>query len=271
VLANPWAWLQYVHTMSGAVITGAFVMSALGAFYVLSGRHMDCGRIFIRCGVTAGLIACVFQIFPSGDFHGRYVAHHQPATTAAMEALFHSQAGAPVVLMGQPDVERQRIDNPLAVNNALSFLIYGTTKAEVAGLDRFPKQDWPTNIPLLYFSYHVMAGLGTLFVALMLIAALLLWKGSLFRTRWVLWCLMLAFPFPYIANTAGWMTAEIGRQPWLVYGLVRTVDGSSANISAANGLFTLLGYMGLYTMLSAFLLFLFHRQIEQGPEGGGEA
>jgi len=268
VLANPWAWLQYVHTMSGAVITGAFVMAALGAFYVLSGRHLECGRIFIRCGVIAGLLACVFQIFPSGDLHGRYVAHHQPATTAAMEALFHSQAGAPVVLMGQPDVERQRIDNPIAVNDALSFLIYGTTKAEVAGLDHFPKQDWPTNIPLLYFSYHVMAGLGTLFVALMLAAGLLLWKGSLFRTRWLLWCLMLSFPFPYIANTAGWMTAEIGRQPWLVYGLVRTADGSSANISAANGLFTLLGYMGLYTMLSAFLLFLFHRQIEQGPEGG---
>jgi cytochrome d ubiquinol oxidase subunit I len=185
-----------------------------------------------------------------------------------MEALFHSRAGAPVVLMGQPDVERQRIDNPIAVNDALSFLIYGATKAEVAGLDRFPKQDWPTNIPLLYFSYHVMAGLGTLFVALMLIAGLLLWRGSLFRTRWVLWCLMLSFPFPYIANTAGWMTAEIGRQPWLVYGLVRTADGFSSNISAGNGLFTLLGYLGLYALLSVFLLFLLYRQIEEGPEGG---
>lgn len=265
VLANPWAWLQYVHTMSGAVITGAFAMAAVGAFYVLSGRHADCGRIFVRCGVTAGLIASAFQIFPSGDLHGRYVARHQPVTTAAMEALFHSQAGAPVVIMGQPDVERQRIDNPIVLNDALSFLIYGTTKAEVAGLDRFPKQDWPTNIPLLYFSYHVMAGLGTLFVALMLTAGLLLWKGSLFRTRWVLWCLMLAFPFPYIANTAGWLTAEIGRQPWLVYGLVRTQDGFSSNVSAANGLFTLLGYMGLYALLSVFVLFLLYRQIEQGP------
>jgi cytochrome d ubiquinol oxidase subunit I len=112
-----------------------------------------------------------------------------------------------------------------------------------------------------------MAGLGTMFVALMAIAGLLLWRGSLFRTRWVLWCLMLSFPFPYIANTAGWMTAEIGRQPWLVYGLVRTADGYSKNISAGNGLFTLLGYMGLYALLSVFILFLLRRQIEEGPGG----
>jgi cytochrome d ubiquinol oxidase subunit I len=193
------------------------------------------------------------------------MAFHQPATTAGMEGLFHSEAGAPIVLMGQPDVEHRRIDNPLIVNKALSFLIYGTTRAQVRGLDQFPEQDWPTNIPLLYFSYHVMAGLGTLFVGIMALATFLLWRGMLFHTRWMLWILMLAFPFPYIANTAGWFTAEVGRQPWLVYGLLRTAEGVSPNVSAANGLFTLLGYMGIYALLSVFLLFLFQRQIHQGP------
>jgi cytochrome d ubiquinol oxidase subunit I len=268
VLLNPWALIQYIHTMSGAVVTGAFVMAATGAFYVLRRQHEQHARSFVRVGVIAGAIACMFQIFPSGDMHGRYMAAHQPATTAAMEALFESQAGAPLVILGQPDVERRRIDNPLVVNKALSFLIYGTTAAEVKGLDQFPREQWPTNIPLLYFAYHVMAGLGTMFVAIMLLSLFLLWRGALWRSRWMLWILMLAFPFPYIANTAGWMAAEIGRQPWLVYGLLRTVEGPSRNVSAANTLFTLLGFMGLYALLAIFVLFLLRRQIELGPEAG---
>ncbi|HTS76408.1 MAG TPA: cytochrome ubiquinol oxidase subunit I [Bryobacteraceae bacterium] len=266
VLLNPWAWIQYAHTVSGAVITGAFVMAATGAFYLLSGMHQEHARIFVRCGVVTALIFSALQIFPTGDVHGRYMANHQPVTTAAMEALFTSGPGAPIVIFGQPDVEHRRIDNPLAVNDVLSFLIYGTPKAVVTGLSAFPETDWPTNIPLLYFAYHVMAGLGTIFVALALVAAFLLWRGALFHTRWALWCLMLAFPFAYIANTAGWMTAELGRQPWLVYGLLRTQDGYSSNVSAANGLFTLLGFMGLYALLSIFLLLLIYRQIEKGPE-----
>jgi cytochrome d ubiquinol oxidase subunit I len=270
LLLNPWAWIQYAHTMCGAVTTGAFVMAAVGAFYVLSRKHEEQGRIFLRLGVTAGLIATIAQIFPTGDVHGRYMAQHQPATTAGMEALFHSQPGAPLVIIGQPDVEKKRIDNPLVANKVLSLLIYGTTTAEVAGLDKFPVEDWPTNIPLLFFGYHVMAGLGTIFVALMGAAAFALWRGALFRARWLLWCLMLAFPLPYIANTAGWFTAEIGRQPWLVYGLLRTEHGASPNVSAGNGIFTLLGFMGVYTLLSIFILFLQYRQIEQGPTAGAD-
>jgi cytochrome d ubiquinol oxidase subunit I len=244
-------------------------MAAVGAFYLLANRHGEAGRIFVRIGVIAGIAASMFQIFPSGDMHGKYMAAHQPATTAAMEALFHSTAGAPMVILGQPNMEKQTIDNPIVVNKALSFLIYGTTSAEVKGLDQFPPQDWPTNVPLLYFSYHVMAGLGTLFVAIMAVSALLLWKRALFGARWMLWILMLAFPFPYIANTAGWLTAEVGRQPWLVYGLLRTEQGFSANVSAANTLFTLLGFMGMYALLSIFVMFLLARQIRQGPEDAG--
>jgi cytochrome bd ubiquinol oxidase subunit I len=270
VLLNPWALIQYVHTMSGAVVTGAFVMAATGAFYLLRGRHLDYGRLFVKTGVIAGLVASLFQIFPSGDLHGRYMAFHQPVTTAAMEALFHSQEGAPMVILGQPDVERRRIDNPLVVNKALSFLIYGTSRAQVRGLDQYPQTEWPTNIPLLYFSYHVMAGLGTLFAGITVLSALMLRRGRLFRSRAMVWALMLAFPFPYIANTAGWLTAEVGRQPWLVYGLLRTSEGFSSNVSAANGLFTLLGYMGIYAMLSLLIVFLVGRLIAGGPEARAE-
>ncbi len=138
LLLNPWALLQYAHNMSGAVITAAFVMCSVGAFYVLENRFSDHGKIFLRVGVIAGVISCIAQIFPTGDLHGRYLAKHQPASIAAMEGLFSSQSGAPIILMGQPDEETQSIDNPIVVNDMLSFLIYGTKRAEVKGLDQFP-------------------------------------------------------------------------------------------------------------------------------------
>ncbi len=265
LLFNPWALLQYAHNMSGAVITAAFVMSAVGAYYLVEEKFVEYGRIFVRLGVITGLVFCILQIFPTGDLHGRYLAKHQPVTTAAMEGLFKTESGAPIVIMGQPDEEHQRIDNPFIVNKALSFLIYGTTTAEVKGLNEFPRDEWPTNIPLLYYSYHIMAGLGTIFVAIMITAVFLLWRKKLFQSRWMLWVLMLSLPFPYIANTAGWMTAEIGRQPWLVYGLMRTTEGYSKYVNAGNGLFTLLGFMGIYSLLAILFLFLFQREVTHGP------
>jgi cytochrome d ubiquinol oxidase subunit I len=262
---NPWGLLQFAHNMSGAVITGAFVMAAVGAFYLLDGKFTEYGRIFLRIGVPAGVICSILQIFPTGDLQGRYLAKKQPVTTAAMEGLFKTESGAPVVILGQPDEEHQRIDNPLVANGVLSFLLYGTMAAEVKGLNEFPKDQWPTNIPLLYYSYHIMAGLGTLFVAVMALASFLMWRGRLYQSRWMLWIILLSLPFPYIANTAGWMTAEVGRQPWLVYGLMRTTQGYSKYVHAGNGLFSLLGFMGLYTVLAILFLFLMHREIENGP------
>jgi cytochrome d ubiquinol oxidase subunit I len=233
---------------------------------VLENQFSESGKIFLRVGVIAGLISCITQIFPTGDLHGRYMAKHQPASVAAMEGLFHTQRGAGIVLMGQPDEAKQTIDNPLVVNNVLSFLIYGTTKAEVQGLDKIPRDQWPEPLPLLYYAYHIMAGLGTYFALLMLVAGFLLWRRKLFATRWILWPLMLSFPLPYIANTAGWMTAEIGRQPWIVYGLIRTDQGYSKYVSAGNGLFTLLGFMGMYSLLSILFIVLVYRIIASGPQ-----
>ena len=266
LLLNPWAILQYMHNMTGAVITGSFVMAAVGAFYLLEGKNEEYGRIFLKVGVIAGVVSSILIIFPTGDLAGKYVAQNQPAAIAAMEGLFSSQVGAPIVLMGQPNEETGQIDNPIVVNDVLSFLIYGTTKAEVKGLDQFPRDQWPTALPLLFYSYHIMAGLGTWFVLLMLVSAFLLWRGRLATSRWVLWALLLSFPLPYIANTAGWMTAELGRQPWLIYGLMRTSEGFSDTVSASNGLFTLLGFMGLYTLLGLLFTVLVYREIDNGPE-----
>jgi len=265
LVLNPWAWWQYAHNMCGAVITGTFVMASVGAFYLLWGKYEEHGRIFVRVGVTVGIVASIIQLFPTGDGQGRLLAHKQPTTLAAMEALFESSNNAPLVLIGQPDVPQRKIDNPLVLPGMLSFLTYRRWEAEVRGLNAFPPDTWPDNIPLLYYSYHIMVGLGTMFIAIMVVSAFLLWRGSLFRARWMLWVLLLSLPFPYIANTAGWMTAEIGRQPWLVYGLMRTADGYSKMVSAGNGLFTLLGFMGMYMVLGILFLFLVRREIENGP------
>jgi len=206
------------------------------------------------------------QVFPTGDMHGRYTAKNQPAAIAGMEGLFHTERGAPIVILGQPDVEQQKIDNPLAVNDVLSFLIYGTFSSEVQGLDQTPRDQWPTTLPLLFYAYHIMAGLGTYFIALMGLAGLLLWRGQLYTARWILWPILLSFPLPYIANTAGWLCAEIGRQPWVVYGLVRTSAGYSTHIDAGTSLFTLLGFLGMYSLLSILWIVMLYNFIQSGPQ-----
>ena len=265
LVLNRWAWAQYAHNMSGAMITGSFAMAALGAFYLLSRKHEEHGHIFIRTGVIAGIVFSLLQLFPTGDLQGRAVANYQPATLAGMEGLFQTEKAAHLVIIGQPDVEQQKLDNPLSIHGMLSFLTYRRWAAEVKGLDAFPREQWPDNIPLLYYSYHIMVGLGTIFIAIMLVSAWLLWRHKLMQARWMLWVLMISFPLPYIANTAGWITAEVGRQPWLVYGLMRTAHGFSPMVSAGNGWFTLIGFMGMYTILSLLFVFLVLREIERGP------
>ncbi len=268
LLLNPWALAQYAHNMLGAVQTGCFVMAAVGAFYLLAKRDPLYGRTFVRTGVSVGVIAAILQLVPTGDMQGKMIAQHQPPTLAAMEGLFVSQEGAPLAILGQPDVEKRQLDNPLEIPRMLSFLTYKRWSAQVHGLDAFPQDQWPDKIELLYYSYHVMVGLGTIFIAVMVISVFLLWRKKLFESRWMLWILMLSVPLPYIANTAGWMTAELGRQPWLIYGLMRTVHGASPLVGAGNAWFTLLGFMGMYTLLSILWLFLIFREIERGPEPG---
>lgn len=266
LLLNPWILWQYTHNMVASVVTASFVMAGLGAFYLLSRQSVAYGRMFVRVGVVAGLIGAVLLGFPTGDRQSMMVAQYQPATLAAMEGLFQTSNAASLALIGQPDMEKMRLDNPIEVAHGLSFLTLRSWEGKVKGLDAFPRDQWPDNIPLLYFSYHIMVGLGSMMVLVMGLAAVLLPRGKIYKTKPMLWALMLAFPFPYIATTFGWMTAEIGRQPWLIYGLLRTEHGASPTVSAGNGIFTLLGFMGMYALLGCLFLFLIWREVEQGPE-----
>jgi len=265
LVLNPWAWSQVAHALNAGLITGSFVMSAVGAYYLLSQKHPEQGRIFVRLGVIAALTASFLQLYPLGDTEGRLVARHQAVTLAAMEGLFETQPGAPLVILGQPNVAERKIDNPIVIPGALSFLTWRSWHAEVHGLNHVPQENWPDNVPLLYYVYHIMVGLGTFFIAISVIACFLLWRNQLYNSRWMLWIWLLAAPFPYMANTAGWMTAEFGRQPWLVYGLLRTADGYSTLVAAGNGWFSFLGFCGMYTVLGMLFLFLVLREIARGP------
>ncbi|HEY6542712.1 MAG TPA: cytochrome ubiquinol oxidase subunit I [Ktedonobacteraceae bacterium] len=265
VMTNFWILPQYLHAMSGAVVTGAFMMTGLGAYYLLARRDIDYGRMFVTLGVIIGLISGFFQLFPSGDMEGSQVAKYQPTKLAAMEGLFQTQAGAGIVILGQPDVSKGTIDNPIIVPNVLSFLTYRRWTAVVQGLNTFPADQRPDAVEMLYYSYHIMVGLGTIFIAIMGLALLLLWRRRLFQSRWMLWILMLATPFPYIANTAGWFTAELGRQPWIVFGMLRTVNGSSPLLSTGNIIFTLLGFAGIYLLLGLLYVILVVFEALKGP------
>jgi cytochrome bd ubiquinol oxidase subunit I len=266
-LLNPWAWVQLLHNQMAALVTGSFVVTAIGAFYMLRKLHPTQARLYLRAGTLTALIASILVAFPSGDQQAKMVGRYQPVTLAGMEGKFNGGRDAGVALIGQPNVATHRLDNPIEVPGALSFLAYGTFQSFVHGLDEYPTQDWPDNLELLYYSFHIMITLGTIFIVLMSYAAFQRWRGRLETSTWFLWVLMLAFPFPYIANTLGWMTSELGRQPWLIYGLFRTRDGYSKVVSGGDTVFTLIGFVGLYFVLGLLFLFLAGREIDHGPEG----
>jgi len=265
VLSNGWITPQYFHTMGGAVITGAFVMAGLGAYYLLLRQHRPYARLFVKLGVVVGLVATILQVFPTGDAEGRQVTALQPTKLAAMEGLFQTAQGASIVILGQPNVQTQTIDNAIAIPQVLGILTYRRWNAEVQGLDAFPRNLWPDAIALLFYSYHIMVGLGTLLPAVMAVAAFLLWRRRLFDSRWALWLLLLATPFPFIANIAGWLTAELGRQPWVVFGLLHTADGVSPLLTTGNVLFSLIGFAGMYTVVSILWLVVMAQEIVRGP------
>jgi cytochrome d ubiquinol oxidase subunit I len=200
-LLNPWACVEFAHNQMAALVTGSFVVTAVGAFYALRKVHSMQASLYLRAGTLTALIASILVAFPTGDQQVKMVGKHQPVTLAAMEGRFVGGPRAGVALIGQPNITARRLDNPIEVPGALSFLAYGTFQSYVHGLEEYPADAWPDNIELLYYSFHLMITLGTIFIILMGYATFQNWRGQLASSNSLLWLLMLAFPFPYIANT----------------------------------------------------------------------
>jgi len=266
VLTNPFAIWQYTHVISAAILTGGFLVAGIGAYYLLSRRDEAFGRRFVRSGAIVAFIFSLLVVYPTGDRNAANVTEYQPIKLVAMEGLFESTHGAPLAIIGMPDVKNRALIDPILVPDVLSFLAYGNFNANVKGLNAYATELWPP-VDLVYFGYHVMVGLGTILQGVALIAVALLWRKWLFETRWrwVLWLLMLAIPFPYIANEAGWVTAEVGRQPWIIYGLMKTAEGTSPTVVTSETIFTLLGFAGMYFLLGVLFLYLVLREIAAGP------
>jgi cytochrome bd ubiquinol oxidase subunit I len=265
LLGNPFLWWQYLHVINAAILTAAIVMASVGAYYLLSAKHTEFGRLSVALGVAVGAVFALTQLFPTGDMDGRNVTAHQALKLATMEGLFETRYGAPLAIIGMPDTTQRTLLDPVELPDVLSFLAYGSFRAEVRGLNDYPRDLWPP-VQLTYYAYHIMVGLGTIFIAVLLLGVVLWWRGALFTARWFLWVLMLLLPFPYIANEAGWVTTEVGRQPWLVYGLLRTAAGASPTVVAGEAIFTLLGFAGMYALIGLLSLFLALRLVLQGPE-----
>jgi len=267
LFSNPWLLPAFLHNQIASVATSSFVVASIGAFYILRNKNVEYGKLFLKTGVIFGLVSSVLLAFPTGDWNAKNVAKHQPATFAAMEGIFETEeTGAEIVLIGQPNMVEKKLDNKIAVPNILSFLTYQEWDKQIQGMDQFKEDELPDNVPALYYAYHIMVGLGTIFIGVMGLAAFFLWKNKLYRIKPLLWTIMFLFPFPYIANITGWYTAELGRQPYLVYGLLKTSDGISPTVSSGNTLFTLLGFVALYMLLGLLFLVLVGKTINEGPK-----
>jgi cytochrome d ubiquinol oxidase subunit I len=267
LLTNPWLPWQYAHNMSGAALTGAFALTGIGALYALLDRHPEFSRVCLSTGAVGALIFCTLQIFPTGDQHARRVARDQPSSFAAMEALFETEKGAPLVIIGTPNTRTRRLESTIAMPKALSFLTSRRWDAQLTGLNDIPPDQWPDSIPLVYYAYHIMVGLGTILFAVAALSVLALPRGRLYRSRTLQWLLLLSLPLSYVANIAGWTVAETARQPWVVFGLMRTAAGASPESVVSSGatLFTLLGFLGLYSFLGIGYVLLVVRIVARGP------
>ncbi|MCD8404559.1 cytochrome ubiquinol oxidase subunit I [Tenacibaculum dicentrarchi] len=267
LFTNPWLLPAFLHNQVASVTTSAFVVASIGAFYILRNKNLEYGKLLLKTGVIFGFIASLLLAFPTGDLNAKNVAKYQPASFAAMEGIFETEeAGAEIVLIGQPNMVEKKLDNKISVPNILSFLTYQEWDKQVPGMDQFKKEELPDNVPALYYSYHIMVGLGTIFIGIMGLAVFFLYRKKLYTFKPLLWVLMFLAPFPYIANITGWYTAELGRQPYLVYGLLKTSDGISPTVSSGNTLFTLLGFVALYMLLGILFLLLVGKTIHQGPK-----
>ncbi len=262
---NPSSVHRLVHTLIGAYILGGFLAMSISAYYMLKGRHLEFARKTFFLGL---IVATVFSFAApiSGHFQAVTVAETQPAKLAAFEGHYKTgDRGTPLNIVGMVDEQSEEVRYELGIPGMLSWLVHGDSSKPVTGLDAFPPSDRPP-VASSFYAYHLMIGLGIFFVLLCLVAWVFYWKRALFTTRWLLWAFVFAVIGPMAANQVGWVAAEVGRQPWIVYNLLRTEDAVSKAVKADQVLFSIV----LFTVIYVFLLLLWfsvlNRKIKHGPE-----
>jgi len=259
---NPSSMIRLAHTVLGAWQAGAFLVLSVSAYYLLRRRHVDFAKASIRIGLVVALFASLGSLI-TGHESGLVVGKYQPAKLAAMEGHYPASAPAGLTLFGWVDEERERFVG-VSIPGLLSFLIHGDASKPVTGLHAFPRQDRPPVNPV-FQTYHAMVGIGTALIGLSLLGAFLWWRGRLFETRWLLWVFVFAVLGPQAANQLGWFTAEVGRQPWIVYELMRTTDAVSPTVTASQVLASLVMFLMIYLALFMLFIYLLDHKIRSGP------
>ena len=261
---NPSTLPRYTHTVMASVAVASFLLVGTGAWYLLKHRHFDIARRSIRLGLVIAVIASV-GMFLTGDFSSRQVANTQPVKFAAMQGLFESTADAPMVVFELPPSQDSEAPGPvIEVPSLLSLLTHGDVNATIAGLTAFAKDLWPP-VAITFLAYHNMVVLGTIMLLVMALGAFLWWRGRLDRSPKWLWLAVIATPAPLLAVELGWATAEVGRQPWIVTGLMKTADGVSPNVGTFDVAVSLVMFVGIYVVLAALWLYLLRRVLMAGP------
>jgi cytochrome d ubiquinol oxidase subunit I len=255
---------RFTHTIMSALAVGSFVMVGTAAWYLLKNRHRDVALRSLKLGLVVALVSSV-GMFLTGDTHSRQVADTQPVKFAAMNGLFETSSGVPMILFAFPPSQEGPSDLPsLAIPNLTSLLTTGDPNGEITGLSEFPSDEWPP-VAATFSTYHLMVGLGTAMLLVMAVGVFAWWRGKFDAWRWWLVLAVVITPAPLLAVQLGWATAEIGRQPWIVYGLMRTVDGVSPIVSAPEVFASLLGFGAVYLALGVLWLFLLSRRLKIGP------
>ncbi len=259
---NPSAMVRFSHTVNGAFIQGSFLIISVAAYYLIKKRHIDFAKRSIAAALIVAAIASVSQLF-LGHWHAKVVAEHQPAKLAAFEGQYQTTDNAALALIGFTHAEKEETV-AIQIPGMLSWLIYGDVNGEVTGLNEFPREDWPP-VAIVFQTYHIMVALGMFFIAFTLFSLFLLIRKKLFQTTWVLKIMVIAVVLPVIANQLGWVSAEVGRQPWVVYGLMRTSEGISASVTAPEVWTSLILFFIVYTLLFFVWLYVMDREIKHGP------
>jgi cytochrome d ubiquinol oxidase subunit I len=261
---NPSFLDRISHVYMGAWQAGAFLVLSVSAFYLLRRKHQEFARASMRIALVLAVFSSVLQLVTGHD-SALGVAKTQPAKLAAYEGHFEAEAPADLYLVGWVDEANQRTMG-LAVPGLLSWMVHGSASTPVTGLNAFAPEDRPP-VNLVFQSYHFMVGVGMLLILVALVSVFYWWRGSLFETRWLLWVLVFSVLGPQIANQLGWMSAEVGRQPWIVYDLLRTSDALSPAVSAGDVLTSLILFGLVYLLLFILFVYLLNEKIQHGPHG----
>jgi cytochrome d ubiquinol oxidase subunit I len=260
---NPSSVDRIIHVWQGAFLAGAFMVLSVHAYYIRKGKFVEISKIAFKIALVVATIVSFTQLI-SGHSSADGVAVNQPAKLAAMEGHYDISAPADLYLFGWVDNEKQEVTG-LGLPGGLSFLVHQDFEAPITGLNAFPEEDRPGQVNAVFQFYHIMVSIGMFLIAISFYACFLWWRGKLFETKWLMWIFSFSVLLPQIANQAGWFAAEMGRQPWIVYGHLRTSEGFSQAVSANQILFSLILFVVVYSLLFVLFLYSLNKKIKHGP------